>query len=160
MSSYATVADLASMSMNAAAFGSVSALDQQAVLDAMSGEADGHINNQYHLPLTAYPRELTRRICDMAAYEIMCRRGYFPEGNDQILRERYDDAIKWLMLVGSGRLTPPGIVDSTPTTHDGAPVITTGVAGNVVGGNLTPSTTFAKAKPYPYTGTIPGTRGW
>jgi phage gp36-like protein len=66
------------------------------------------------LPLVSWSPDLTRAVCNIAAYDLMVRRGYNPEaGPDANIRDRYNDAIKWLTQVAQGAVTPV-LVDSTP----------------------------------------------
>lgn len=161
MASYATTSDLAIYAVNPAAFASVSTGSQQAQLDAASTYAEGFLADQYHLPIVApYPIDLRMNVCSIAAFYLMTFRGYRPGGSDDIIRQRYDDANTWLKGIAAGMISPSGITDSTVATHEGAPMVTTGVLGNVVGGYAAPSSSLAGARPYPYTGTIPGRRGW
>lgn len=168
MASYATPSDLAQYAVNPAAFASVSAANQQAQLDAASTVAEGYLADQYHLPIVApFPVDLKIAVCSIAAFYLMSFRGFRPDsGNDIVIRQRYDDAISWLKSVAAGTITPAGILDSTPQVREGAPAIVTGVMGNVVGGYAAPTTIQgnptnpAGVRPYPYTGTIPGRRGW
>jgi len=161
MASYATTADLAQFAINPNAFASISAANQQAQLDAASTVAEGYLADQYHLPIVApYPIDLRMNVCQIAAFFLMTFRGYKPGGADELIRLRYDDAMKWFNGIASGVISPSGIIDSTPNVREGAPIVVTGVMGNVVGGYGAPSTSPAGAKPYPYTGTIPGRRGW
>lgn len=160
MSSYATIAQLASVGINAVALGSVSTTDQQAALDDASTEIDGYLASQYALPLTAWGNDLIGHVCSIAVYRLMSRRGYRAGGVDAGFKTRYDDAIAWATKISEGTVSPPGIIDSSPGVKDGAPLLLSGVSGNTIAGNATPSITLAGAKPYPFTGTIPGKRGW
>lgn len=161
MASYATTADLAQYAINSAAFASVAAGTQQTQLDAASTLAEGYLADQYHLPIIApFPIDLKLAVCNIAAYFLMTFRGYRPDGSDEIVRQRYEDAMSWLRDVANGTTSPAGIIDSTPTVRDGAPVVTTGTMANVVGGYGAPTITATGQKVYPYTGTVPGRRGW
>lgn len=161
MASYATTVDLASYAINPNAFAGISVVKQQQQLDAASTVAEGYLADQYHLPIAApYPVDLKMAVCSIAAFFLMTFRGYQPGGSDEMIRMRYDDAIKWLSGIASGMITPAGILDSTPNTREGAPRVVTGTMGNVVGGYGQPSTSPIGAKPYAYTGTVPGRRGW
>lgn len=160
MSSYATVADLASLANNNAAIASITSADQQRALDAASDEFDGYFAAQYHLPLVSWPQEVRQHVCDVAAYRLMKRRGFSQEGDDDTFREAFDDAWKWARAVAQGLISPPGIVDSSSATREGAPSVTTGQIGNTVGGNVSPSVQLGKAKAYPFGNITPGQRGW
>lgn len=161
MSSYATAAQLLQFAINATALtNSISTQDQQAACDAASIEADGYLTAQYKLPLLSWGTTLTVHVCNIAAYRLMGRRGYRPSGVDSGFKERYDEAISWLRGVSAGRITPPDITDSASGIRQGAPSVVSGVLGNTVGGNVSPTTQNLGSKPYAYTGVVPGQRGW
>lgn len=158
---YALVADLAQLAANPTSLNGIPSTDQQAALDAASAEADGYLAAQYQLPLVSWGTPLRMHVCNMAMYRLMARRGYRPGGADVSFKERYDEAIAWLRGVSAGRVTPPDLIDSSPGgVRQGAPGVVTGLVGNTVGGSATPTVQLGGSKPYPYTGTIPGQRGW
>lgn len=70
--------------------------------------------------------DLRRAVCCIAAYDLLSVRGYNPEGADENLRLRYEDAIRWLKGVASGFIDP-GLIDSTPDEEEGG-VATAGCA--------------------------------
>lgn len=159
--SYALVADLAQLSANPTSLNSIPSGDQQAALDAASAECDGYLASQYALPLKSWGTPLRMHVCNMAMYRLMARRGYRPGATaDTSFKDRYDEAIQWLRGVSSGKITPPDIVDSSGGVRQGAPAVLTGIVGNTVGGSISPSVQLAGNKPYPFTGSIPGQRGW
>jgi phage gp36-like protein len=161
VTSYALVVDLTQLASNPNSLATVPAADQQAELDACSAEADGYLAAQYKLPLISWGTPLRRHVCNMALYYLMSRRGYKPGGSDTSFEDRYNRAIEWFRGVSAGRITPPDIVDSSPAgLRQGAPAVVTGLVGNTVGGSMTPSVQLGGNKPYPFTGTIPGQRGW
>lgn len=101
----------------------VRAVDQEkrsAAILAASDEAAGYLNGAYVLPLTAWGRDLTKKVSHIAAAHIMGIKGFDPDGADAAIEKRNDDAISWLKLVAAGRVRPPGIVDSTPETVEAA----------------------------------------
>lgn len=170
MPQYALVVDLVQLAINASALASISAADQQAALDSVSAEMDGYFADQYTLPLlpipgyagtgAPFPPDLKQHVCDAAAYRLMKRRGFFPEGNDTSYREAHDDTWKWAREIAQGLISPPGFIDSTPATREGGPVVITGMSGNTIGGNVTPSVQLGGVKPYPFPAPLPGKRGW
>ena len=113
MSRYAIPTDLQSLSLTAAALTGISTDEQQAALDTASGVADGYLASRYALPITAYGQDLTRAVCNIAAYDLMSVRGYSPDGSNSTIRDRYDDAIRWLERVAAGTVSPVGIADSS-----------------------------------------------
>lgn len=123
MSQYATQSDLARGGLRSAALSGVSSTDQDAALVAASGEADGYLAKRYMLPLTAWGDDLTRRVVHIATYDLLSTRGYAPaSGVDPLVEKRYNDAIFWLRDVSKGVVEPQGIVDSSATIEEQAPI--------------------------------------
>lgn len=67
----------------------------RAIADADS-EIDSYVAVRYSLPLASVPTELTRVACDIARYRLY---GLKPL---EEVRQRYEDAIKWLAGVANG----------------------------------------------------------
>ncbi len=125
-SQYATLANLAQYAAGAAALSSFSDADKTAALVAASEEADGEFNRRYTLPLTAWGTDVSRAVCEIAAYELLCGPGAFDSANEgNMYRQRALDARAWLKRVGDGTLDPPAIVDATPDAHEGGPAVIT-----------------------------------
>jgi phage gp36-like protein len=110
---YVTPEDLAAMSLPEAA---TADMDPQIIARAcidVSNEADGYLRRRYSMPLTSGGSELTRKLAHILAYEVLRRRGFQPEGPDELVVVEKNESIKWLAKVGAGTVSP-GIVDSTP----------------------------------------------
>lgn len=118
---YATRADLTRLSLPAAALAGVPEADQDAALEAASDLADSYLAARYTLPLVSWQDDLRRAVCAIAAYDLMVRRGFSPQGADEQLRLRYEDALRWLDLVARG-LVSPAIEDSAPGDDGAGPV--------------------------------------
>lgn len=116
---YATPADLDALGPAALSTEEISADDKDRVLVSVSTEADGYLNARYTLPLTAWGDDLRQHVVNIAAYRLLVRRGWSPVSpEDETIRTGYTDAIAWLSKVKDERISPPGIVDSTPDTYD------------------------------------------
>lgn len=83
----------------------------QALADA-DAEIDGYIGGRYTLPLAAVPQILTGYACDIARYRL-----YDDDAPEQV-RLRYQDAVKFLALVGQGKIGL-GLVDGAPLPASG-----------------------------------------
>lgn len=92
--------------------------DVQAALDAASDIADSYLRGRFVLPITTHGGDLADAVCRIAAFNILSRRGYNPEGNADQVRLRYEDAIEWLKGVSTGRITP-ALTDSSSSTSGG-----------------------------------------
>lgn len=115
MPTYGTRPDLATHGLPGDWLAGVSDSDQDAALEAASRFADGYLSLQYDLPISVWGRDLTRVVCHIASWDLMCRQGYDPDtASNKLIRQRYEDALQWLRDVAAGRLSPPEIVDSTP----------------------------------------------
>lgn len=99
----------------------VSAEDKAAALLGATDEADSYLAKAIDLPLTSWSEALTMHVARIAAYGIMLRRGFQPEGVDALIVKMRDDAIAWLKMVAAGTVEPPGggDPDPDPTTPDG-----------------------------------------
>jgi phage gp36-like protein len=120
---YADVADLASRALGLPprALEKVSNTEKEDAITSASSLADGYIARGYVLPLTRWGDDLRWAVCVIAAYNLMAGRGFNPEGGDEQLRLRYEDALRWLGRISDGKVRPPGFVDSAePATGTGA----------------------------------------
>jgi phage gp36-like protein len=116
---YATPEDLASHGLPEGWLAGVSAPDQAKALLAASGVVDSYLAGQFTLPLAAWGPEITRVVCHIASWDLMCRKGFDPEDPaDGAIQTRYEAAIRWLEKVSAGRVVPPGVEDSTPDVDE------------------------------------------
>lgn len=107
MSRYAVPSDLAALGLPVAATDGTDPAALQAALDAASDRADSYLRSRFTLPLTTVTNDLKSAVCSIAAFRILTTRGFNPEsGSDTALKLLFDDAIKWLTMVGDGRITP------------------------------------------------------
>lgn len=72
----------------------------QAIRDA-SAEIDGYLAGRYELPLVSAPEILVGLACDMAFYKLMRLRR---AGDVEDARNRYDDAVAYLVRVAKGQV--------------------------------------------------------
>jgi phage gp36-like protein len=122
VSSYATLAELATHGLPSGWLTGVSSGDQTAAITAASDLADGYLAQRYTLPITGWGSDLRRVVCHIASWDLMCRRGFDPESSSDVaIRKRYEDAIRWLEMVAAGKISPVGIVDSTPDVDERGP---------------------------------------
>lgn len=126
MSQYATLDDLNRLGIAPAALRGLDDGTKEAALTAASSLADGYLRSQFVLPLSSWGDDLRRAVVGIATYDLISHRGYDPErlGNE-VLRERYDDAIRWLERVAAGTISPAGITDAEPETDNAAPIVYT-----------------------------------
>jgi phage gp36-like protein len=97
---YATLADLTTYGLPATALGQLTAGQQQAALDQASKRADNYLRGRYALPLVAYDTDLTELVCRIAAFNLLCIRGYNPAAAADVnIKQRHDMAIRDLELV-------------------------------------------------------------
>ena len=118
---YATPSDLARLGVAAAALSDVPVPDQEAALDAASRLADSYLARRYRLPLVSWGDDLKRAVALIAAYDLIAVRGFAPEGADEHLRLRYEDAIRWLEQVAKGEVEAQ-VEEAAGTEEKGAPV--------------------------------------
>lgn len=122
---YATPDDITRTALPPEALVNVPPYAQADALLAATAEADGYLNAQYTLPLTAWDDDLRMHVAAMGTFAILKRRGFDPSGKDDLVVQGRADAISWLRRIMDGGLEPPGIVDSTPDAYDGGAVVVT-----------------------------------
>ena len=120
MTRYAETTDFARLGLPAAATTGIATASLNAALDAFGAVIGGYLQARgYVLPLTSWGDDLRRCNCLGAAWDVLRVRGYDPNaGGDGAVRLGHEDATKWLRDVADGRVTPVGIVDSTPSEDE------------------------------------------
>lgn len=95
--------------------GSINATILGAAQADADAEIDGYLGGRYQLPLTTVPAVLTRIACDLTRYYLY---GDVPLTH---VRQRYEDAIKFLVGVSKGSVllgldtnSQPAVVVDTP----------------------------------------------
>ncbi len=101
---YATTTDLTRLGVAADALASVPVVNQESSLESASRLADSYLARRYRLPLVSWGDDLKRAVVLIAAYDLIAVRGFAPEGADEHLRLRYEDAIRWLERVARGEI--------------------------------------------------------
>jgi phage gp36-like protein len=124
MSSYATIAEFYIHGIRAAAL-TANVTEQQIAeqIEAASGKADSYLRGRFRWPLSSWGVDITQAVCQIAAYELVASQiGFNPEaGHNMVLGDRKESALAWLHLVSIGKVTPAGVVDSTPSAGPGGP---------------------------------------
>lgn len=113
---YAKVKDITTLGIAIKALQTVSIHDKVEALIAASGILDRYLCRQFTLPLTAWSDDLRRMCAQIAVYDLMAVRGFQPQGADELIVKRYDDAIASMREVAAGKACMPGISDTTPET--------------------------------------------
>lgn len=98
---YASAAFFAETVHSSLAMGKTTAQLNAALVTA-SRLADSYLKTRYTVPLTAWDDDLSRAVCDVAAYDIAGSKAHGVDGGKTLIRVRYDDAIRWLKDVSSG----------------------------------------------------------
>lgn len=70
-----------------------------------SAEADAYIGQRYDLPLPSTPPVLRGKVVDIAVWNLFARRGLGDA--DEVVRERYKNAVKWLEQLAVGKVSLP-----------------------------------------------------
>lgn len=79
--------------------GSIDAIVIDTAIADAAGEINGYLQGRYRLPFATVPTVLKRIACDIARYFL-----YDDKATDQV-RQRYDDAIKFLMGAAKGDIS-------------------------------------------------------
>lgn len=87
--------------------GTIDASVADAALADACGEADAYLGVRYSLPVTApVPLVLVAVVCDIARYRL-----YENRATEEV-RQRYEDAVRWLRDVSRGAAVLPGAADA------------------------------------------------
>ena len=122
---YANLDDLDAHGLPAAALSGISPSKRAEALAAASSDADGKLGVVFDLPLLSWGTDLTKCVCKIAAYELLSTRGFNPDGADANVRDRHNDAWRWLREVADLTVVPTGIVDSTADVDDSGVAVST-----------------------------------
>lgn len=105
MSQYATLEEFGKFGLPGVATSGLADADLNDAIAGASATADSYIANRgYSLPLTVWGQDLTRAVCQIAAWDVLVHlRGVNPEdaGHAAIAKGR-DDATAWLRDVAKG----------------------------------------------------------
>jgi len=112
---YATSLDLASNGLPDAALLAFTSTQITAALANASDEADSYLRARYQLPLVTWGADITSKVCQIAAWHLLCTKGFNPEsGSDIAVRTRYTDAVSWFRDV-SKRITHANVTPLSDT---------------------------------------------
>ena len=105
--SYGDLTDLVNMGLPANALGALTTPQKQAALDDATDEMNTYFAGRYPLPLLTWDNAVKAKCCEIAAYRLMCIRGFNPaSGADVNYRLRYQDAIRWCEGVRNKAIHP------------------------------------------------------
>ncbi len=125
MADYATVDDLENLGVANEALSGIDDAKKEAVITVRSRFCDSYLRVRFDIPeagLTAFTGDLTWAVCQLACYDLVSNLGYTTDKDNQDnLRKRHDDAIKWLEMVRDGDIAGP--VDEEDTASTAAPVV-------------------------------------
>ena len=129
---YATLTDLVNVGLPANALGSLTTTQQQEAIDNATDKMNTYFAGRWPLPLLTWDHSVTAKCGEIAAYKLMCIRGFNPaSGADVNFRLRYQDAIKWCEGVRNKAIHPtvtfsdltPAYAQPSVTTYS---MVTTG----------------------------------
>lgn len=93
------------------------AVTARALADA-EALVDGYLGGRYTLPLATVPPVLTGAVCDLA------RARLYKDALPEVVEKRHDDALKFLALLGQGRITL-GAAPEPASTSDARVTVST-----------------------------------
>lgn len=81
-------------------------------LVAASAIADSFLQRRYLLPIKKWGYDLIQAVCDIAAYNLLKRKGWNPEEGDTTFSTKYNAAMTWLSDVGNRKEHPALMADA------------------------------------------------
>lgn len=119
----ATVSDLVAWGHLPAALATLPTDVKEMHLLSASKRALTYVSKKYGLPLLAWGEDLKEAVCAIAAWTLLCVRGFNPtNAADLSVEKRHDDAWAWLRDIGRGNAELVDVVDSTPDRYEGGPL--------------------------------------
>lgn len=110
MTTYATIDDFTTHGLPSRAVDDEWPID--GFLDAASRVVDSYLATRYAVPFTVWPPSITQCVCKIAAWEYVSgQRGRQPGGPDEVIRLRFEDAMRWLREVSAGKVSLIGVTD-------------------------------------------------
>lgn len=116
---YCDPSDITNIAVPEQSIEEISASKRADACITISDIADGYIGGAYVLPLTAWPEDLRVFASYLAAAQLFAGRGVDLRGPDKSVIDNRDMALKWFDRLANGRLSPPGMIDTTPETSEG-----------------------------------------
>lgn len=121
MATYAKLADLAALGVNARVLESFTKPEQDRAIAEASDTIDSYLRARFTLPLLSFGTDIVGCCAVLAAYSLLSARGYNPDTpGDGNFRERYLDRIRWLEMISKGQAVP-NVTDSAPSAGPGVP---------------------------------------
>lgn len=120
---YCTQQDIINVGLPAAALENVPLTSITEAAVNASSQADSYLASTYTLPFVQINGQLTQQTACIAAWTIIATRGFDPNSpRDMVIRQRYEDAVKFLERVSARRATLPGVIDSaSPANSNPSP---------------------------------------
>lgn len=100
--------------------GDVDAIDDTVLNRALAdadAEIDGYLSGRYALPLASTPLNLNAMACDIARYKL------YEDRATEHVRQRYDDAVKYLASVARGTISLSLDANQAAQPEAGGPAI-------------------------------------
>ena len=121
---YATRAELYVLGLPSAALTGIAEASQDLALEAANSFCDSYLRGRYGCPITSPSYALKLCVCQIAAYRLLCSRGFNPETLDGVIRANYEEALAWLKDCAKGIASPVDqTADATPSVDENAPLI-------------------------------------
>lgn len=98
--------------------------DPMGLITRASSIIDSYLRGRYSLPLSSTPDEIKDCCVQITLWFALQSLGWDSEkGPDESIKTGYQDAIKWLDKLSSGKVNLAITVDATPNKHDGGPIV-------------------------------------
>ena len=132
---FATRSLLPNYGIPAAALGNVTTTQQDACMVSATDEMYTYLAGRWPIPFVSWDDSITAKCCEIAAYKIVCIRGFNPAaGADMVLRQRYEDAIEWCKGVERKAVHPTVVSASSPIPNYNQPKVLSFSVANTGGG--------------------------
>ena len=114
MSEYCTLEQQETLGIQGRALSGFTRDQRLSAIRAASGEADTYMQAVVGVPLTApYPDAVSVHVARMSIFNLFSPKGFNRDGDDKLIEDNYDRAIRFFEMVAAGKIklgptvTPP-----------------------------------------------------
>ncbi|RYZ15738.1 MAG: DUF1320 domain-containing protein, partial [Myxococcaceae bacterium] len=115
---FADFADFAAYGLPNASTRNLAATSVARALLGATAKVKSKLSQRFDLPLLAWGIDVREATAKIAGYDALSARGFNPDGRDENVRTRHNDAMLWLRDVVDSKANPVGLIDSTPLVED------------------------------------------
>jgi phage gp36-like protein len=112
---YITIAELEAFGINSAALRGITAEQKTQCILIASSELEDIAGTRFTMPFATVTVAMKMHVARAASYHLLFGRGFCPDGDNQLIRMGYEDALKYFKSIATGAVAPsPAVVSPAP----------------------------------------------